>query len=137
MPLWQRDAVVHAILKLETGEEYSISGFPRRLGSTVTHSKCFSALTTSRSDHAVSGLAPKTELDVVGQAKLPTWTAPNLEGSGSSGFWSSALPLRSSSLQQPLGASDLSDEPGPAEYAEVPSYEDIEEHVTALPKYTR
>jgi hypothetical protein len=33
IPLWQQDAVVHGVLKLENGEEYPLSGFPRRLKS--------------------------------------------------------------------------------------------------------
>jgi hypothetical protein len=137
MPLWQRDAVVHGVLKLETGEEYSISGFPRQLGTTVTHSKHSTNIFILLSDGMVTGSAPKTELDVIGQAKEPTWIAPDLEGFGSSGFWNSALPLRSSSLQQHEETWDLSNEPGPAEYGDVPSYEESDEHVTALPMYTR
>ena len=35
IPLWQQDALVHGVLKLENGEEYPLSGFPRKLKSFV------------------------------------------------------------------------------------------------------
>jgi hypothetical protein len=133
MPLWQRNAVVHAVLKLENGEEFSLSGFPRCLSSTVTHSKIAPLLFVLLADEGVPGSIPKNEEDVIGQGKVPTWSAPDLSGAGLSGTWDKALPLRSVLPGQ--DESDISDEPGPAEH--VPAYGKVEDDATALPKYSR
>lgn len=41
VPLWSTDATVHAVLRLENGEEYPLSGFPRALNGlpAVAYSK--------------------------------------------------------------------------------------------------
>lgn len=33
LPLWQPQNIVHAVLRLENGEEYPLSGFPRSLSN--------------------------------------------------------------------------------------------------------
>ena len=41
LPLWQPDAIVNGVLRLENGDEYLLSGFPRPFNCGMGHhSKC-------------------------------------------------------------------------------------------------
>ncbi|PVH95746.1 hypothetical protein DM02DRAFT_731639 [Periconia macrospinosa] len=61
LPVWDVDAVVHGVLRLEGGEEYPLSAFPRCL--------------------LVGGqkLSRKGNLDISSLSKVPTWSAPAVE----------------------------------------------------------
>lgn len=46
LPLWQVGAIVHGVLRLENGEEYPLSGFPRQLSNTGKNHSRFDAIYT-------------------------------------------------------------------------------------------
>ncbi|KAF1960915.1 hypothetical protein CC80DRAFT_590230 [Byssothecium circinans] len=109
LPLWDVDAVVHGVLRLESGEEYPLSAFPRRLRAV-----------------AKGTLRPSTRrgaLDVAGAGKVPTWSAPDARSDGVGEAWTADFPIRP--------ASSVVGEPGPVVYGGG----EEEEEVTALPTY--
>jgi hypothetical protein len=150
IPLWQQDAVVHGVLRLENGEEYPLSGFPRRLKSFARGTRMYILLIHTRPIVICdfSGQPPtqrRSDLDLPQMPTMPSWSAPTDRDRPSLGTWSSELSLRSLTLNEmPMVASHqgiaLSSQPGSVEFdRQVPSYEEIEdqEEVTALPRYTR
>ncbi|CAI6303542.1 unnamed protein product [Periconia digitata] len=73
LPVWDVDAVVHGVVRLETGEEWALSAFPRVLGKT--------------------GKAKPQNLDIssVNSNRVPTWSAPAVQGQSE---WDASLPVR-------------------------------------------